>query len=147
MTANEYKGEHGGEGVAHDGASFEQALRGAEELRKSTGRLRIRLRTLRLTMVGGASAILVVVFVAAGEPRWELSGLAVGLVGAVAAGLRAERSVRSELGRHEERLERTVGMLREVFVHVSRREQWEKSRVRRTRERIARFSIDERRLW
>ncbi|MFI5802629.1 hypothetical protein [Streptomyces sp. NPDC051561] len=141
----EYEGER--EAVARDGSTFEQALRGAEELLRSTGRLRLRLHGVRLALSAPAVLAPLVVLVVTGEGGWALAVMVAALAAAAAARTRVERATRRELDDSVAQLEQTVGMLREVFVHVSRQERWEQSRVRTTRERLARFSIEQRGGW
>ncbi|MFE1171131.1 hypothetical protein [Streptomyces sp. NPDC058773] len=132
--------------AAGDGAAFEASLRAAEALLSSVRRREVRLLTLR--MLQGVSVLLLpaVAYALAGPPLWPVLA-AVAWAVAVVIEIVVTRPVRRLLVKERAVLSGMVSMLREVFVRVSRKEKWEAARVRGTRERLARFSIEERGFW
>jgi hypothetical protein len=139
--------------VVDGGDAFDRVLVDSEARLAVLRRAHIRLGTARRARAGAAALALVAVAAALlgaddpgdGEGAWVALSLSVAAVG-LAAALAIQAALLLPLGRRAATEERAVlgevNRLRELFIHIARREEWDHERIRATRQRLSQFPIE-----
>jgi hypothetical protein len=139
--------------VIDDGDAFDQVLAESESRLAVVRRARAHVGVARRVQVGGGAVALVAVSVAllstdrpGGEGgTWVVVSLFIAAFG-LAAVLVAQAAVvlplRRKVALEERVMLSEVNRLRELFVHVARREEWSRERIRAARQRLSQFPIE-----
>jgi hypothetical protein len=140
--------------VAIDGGdAFDRVLAEAETRLTVVRRARARLGMSRRVQVGACAAALVAVATALLGANGPVSGegtrivvslsvAAVGLAVALVTQAALVLPLRRQVAMEERIMLREVNRLRELFVHIARREQWDNERTHATRQRLSQFPIE-----
>jgi hypothetical protein len=139
--------------VIDGGDTFEDVLVDSEARLAVLRRAHIRLGTARYARVGVAASAFVAVAVAilgagnpsVGEGAWvaiPLSAAAVGLAGALAIQAALVLPLSRAVAAEERAILGEINQLRELFIHIARREDWDHERIRATRQRLSQFPIE-----
>jgi hypothetical protein len=139
--------------VIDGGDTFDRVLVNSEARLAVLRRAQTRLRTARRAQAGVAALALAAVAVALlgadnpgdGEGAWVTLSFSVAAVG-LAADLAIQATLVLPLGRRAATEERAIlseiNRLRELFIHIARREEWDHERIRATRQRLSQFPIE-----
>ncbi len=139
--------------VIDGGDAFDRVLVDSETRLAVLRRAHTRLGTARGAQVGAAALALAAVAAALlgadnpgdREGAWAVLSLSVAAVG-LAAALAIQATLVLPLSRQAATEERAIlseiNRLRELFIHIARREEWDHERIRATRQRLSQFPIE-----
>ncbi|MCC5480476.1 hypothetical protein [Streptomyces barringtoniae] len=139
--------------IIDDGDAFDRVLAESESRLSVIRRVRAHVGVARRAQVGSGAVALVAIAAAllsidrpgGKEGPWVVVSLfiaAFGLAAILVAQAVVVLPLRRKVAMEERVMLSEVNRLRELFVHVARREEWNRERIRTARQRLSQFPIE-----